>query len=439
MERKMKKFAWNEINMSSALQDVRKRKISINEASRRNKVPKTTLIRRLDGINKIAKEERMLVGSQSDIPPEMEEELCNHILELEARLYGITPYDVRKLAFEIAQMNKLKHRFNVEKKIAGKKWYYSFMKRHPHLSLRQPRATSFNRATGFNKSAVNDFFSKFLNCIDEHDINDPHRIFNVDETGISTVQNKPRSILALKGKQQVGVIASSERGTTSTAVCCFNAAGSYVPPLIIIKRKRGKEELKDGAPPGTIFAFNPESGYINKEIFLMWLKHFVAFAKPTPTKKIILILDGHTTHTKNLEAILFAKENNIIMLSLPAHTSHKLQPLDVSFFKPLKTFYTDEMEKWLRDHPGRTVTTFQISMLFGRAYSRAASIGTAVNGFLKTGIYPCNRNVFSDDEYAIGPEELENIPPKEIMGNKISQPAENTVTTNESRVLLSMY
>lgn len=42
-----------------------------------------------------------------------------------------------------------------------------------------------------------------------------HRIFNVDETGFTTVQSKSSKILALKGKKQVGAITSAERAILS--------------------------------------------------------------------------------------------------------------------------------------------------------------------------------------------------------------------------------
>lgn len=116
-------------------------------------------------------------------------------------------------------------------------------------------------------------------------------------------------------------------------------------------------------------------------------------------------MDGHASHTKNLEAIKYARAKGVVLLSFPAHTTHKLQPLDVSFFKPLSLYYIDETEKWLRHNPGRTVTTFQVSMLFEKAYSRAASVGTAANGFLKTGIYPFNKDVFADYEFISTKEE----------------------------------
>lgn len=129
------------------------------------------------------------------------------------------------------------------------------------------------------------------------------------------------------------------------------------------------------------------------------MQNFVENVKPTEDKKVLLIPDGHTTHTKNLDAINYAKEHNVVLLSLPAHTSNKLQPLDVSFFKPLSCYFIDETEKWLRANPGRCVTAFQISMLFGKAYCRAASVGTAISGFEKSGIWPLNENAFDDYEF----------------------------------------
>ncbi|KYN16480.1 hypothetical protein ALC57_11260, partial [Trachymyrmex cornetzi] len=42
-----------------------------------------------------------------------------------------------------------------------------------------------------------------------------------------------------------------------------------------------------------------------------------------------------------------ARDNGIIMLTLPPHSSHKIQPLDRSIFSPLKTKYAIECDKWM--------------------------------------------------------------------------------------------
>lgn len=48
----------------------------------------------------------------------------------------------------------------------------------------------------------------------------------------------------------------------------------------------------------------------------------------------ILILDGYASHITTA-AISFAIANKIILLCLPPHTTHILQPLDVAIFAPL--------------------------------------------------------------------------------------------------------
>lgn len=76
-----------------------------------------------------------------------------------------------------------------------------------------------------------------------------------------------------------------------------------------------------------------------------------------------------------------------------------LQPLDVSFMRPLSVFYDAEVSGWLRTNPGRVVSVFQIAKLFGNAFIKAATMSTAINGFRKTGIWPCNPNIFTDADF----------------------------------------
>ncbi|KAI0236707.1 hypothetical protein LSAT2_012740 [Lamellibrachia satsuma] len=53
-----------------------------------------------------------------------------------------------------------------------------------------------------------------------------------------------------------------------------------------------------------------------------------------------------------------------IIASRSGRNSHRKQPLHVSFMKPLVTYYTQAVECWLRSHPGRVVSTFQMAELF---------------------------------------------------------------------------
>ncbi|XP_008188284.1 tigger transposable element-derived protein 6-like [Acyrthosiphon pisum] len=229
--------------------------------------------------------------------------------------------------------------------MAGKDWVKGFRKRHPEITLRSPEATSSARAQAFNRPNVMTFFTILQNV---QQINNflPHRVFNVDETGLTTVQSKCSNILALKGRRQVGSLTSAVRGVLSTIVVCMSAGENFIPPMIIFPRVRMKPELQDGAPPETIFHCHP-SGWMQLEIFTEWFQHFINHAKPTAEDPVLLILDGHMTHTRNLQFIDLARINHTTVVCLPPHCSHELQPLDVSFMGPLNTYYVQAIEKFL--------------------------------------------------------------------------------------------
>eukprot|EP00745_Piridium_sociabile_P012380 TRINITY_DN190907_c0_g1_i1.p1 TRINITY_DN190907_c0_g1~~TRINITY_DN190907_c0_g1_i1.p1 ORF type:complete len:178 (-),score=23.43 TRINITY_DN190907_c0_g1_i1:26-559(-) len=127
--------------------------------------------------------------------------------------------------------------------------------------------------------------------------------------------------------------------------------------MVLFKRKRQCRELADGAPTGSLVT-NNESGWMDKDMFMTWIRHFTTHVKPSPDRPVLLIMDGHSSHTRSLAAIDYARENGIVMLSLPPHSTHRLQPLDVSFFKPLQSFYIQEQETWLRTNPGRKNNCF---------------------------------------------------------------------------------
>ena len=328
----------------------------------------------------------------------MEKELVEYLLSLESMMFGLTTNYVRNLAFQLAEKNNLPNSFTKAKRKAGKDWLQGFMHRHKELSLRQPEATSAARAKSFNPQTVNKFFDLFEAVMDKYKF-PPQRIFNCDETGITTVQGKPSKVLAKTGRRQVGGLVSAERGQLVSVEICMNITGTFIPPLFVFPRVRMKAELMNGAPPGSIYACH-KSGWMQLEIFVKWFKHFLKSTGATKENPVLLILDGHSTHTMNMEVIDLARANGVVLLCLPPHCSHKMQPLDVSFMKPLSIYYDQELEKWLRNHPGWVVTTFQVAELFGIGYTKAATAQTAINGFKKTGLFPTNRDIFEPHDFA---------------------------------------
>lgn len=101
--------------------------------------------------------------------------------------YGVTAEQCRNMAFELADKCNIKHQFNTTKRTAGKAWLEGFLKRNPSVTTRKPEALSINRIRGFNKSEVRNFYSNLQQLVDTYHF-PAARIFNMDETGLSTVQ-----------------------------------------------------------------------------------------------------------------------------------------------------------------------------------------------------------------------------------------------------------
>ena len=127
------------------------------------------------------------------------------------------------------------------------------------------------------------------------------------------------------------------------------------------------------------------------------MKHFIQSVNSSKENEHLLLLDGHTSHSKNLDTIKLARENGVYLLSCPPHTTHRMQPLDVSFFKSLKSWYNIEVEIYLRSSNGKTVKVYLVSKLVGKAFVKAATMESAVNGFRKAGLWPPNRHVFDGE------------------------------------------
>lgn len=312
--------------------------------------------------------------------------------------YGLSKKSARELAYKYAVANKKKYPSQWDdNEIAGEEWMRLFLKRHiDKLSLRKPEATSLSRATSFNRTNVDLFFKNLMDAHTSFGPIPPERIYNLDETGLSTVQDPPK-VLSPKGLKQVGATTSAERGTTVTMICTINAIGNHIPPMLIFPRVNFKQFMLQGAPSGSIGIANP-TGWTNENCFLQFLEHLINHTKPSKEEPILLVFDNHESHL-SLAAIERARQVGIVMLTLPPHTSNKMQPLDRTVFGPFKTFYHQALDAWHPNNPGKTFDIYGVAGLVGQVYYRAFSTSNIISGFKATGIFPIDPGVFTDDDF----------------------------------------
>ena len=131
---------------------------------------------------------------------------------------------------------------------AGCDWFTGFHKRHPSLSIRTPEATRIGRATAFNRPTVEIFYDTLASVMDKHEF-EAKDIWNVDETGITTVQ-KPNKIVATTGAKQVGMLVSAERGTLVTVCAAVSAVGQSLILSSCSPELHSTTNSSKGAPVG---------------------------------------------------------------------------------------------------------------------------------------------------------------------------------------------
>lgn len=422
-KRKTDRRHWNENNIIAAIHAVKEEGMSCNRAAETFQIPESTLRRYL---KKQPEDMPIHAGRFRNVfNQEQLHELKAYIIETDRRSFGLTINQCRRLAFDYAEEKGLNHPFNKKTLMAGVDWLRKF-RENCNFTLRTPEATSIGRLMGFNEVQVKKFFD-ILKEVREAYKFEPYNIYNLDESGLSTVPSRQPKVLSPIGTKRVAKIVSAERGKTITVVCAMNAIGSYVPPFIIYPRKRMRPEFLTGGPPGCV-GYAQDTGYMTSEVFLLYLQHFVKHTKPTTEKPILLLLDNHASHV-SLPAINFCREHSVVMLGFPPHTSHRLQPLDVAFFGPLKRYYSDACDNFMVSHPGQVIGEKDVASLLRIAYLKAATSGNAVSGFSATGIEPYNSSIFSESDFA--PAATTN---REIFNTNNEMKSDEFATTNSSPI-----
>ena len=126
----------------------------------------------------------------------------------------------------------------------------------------------------------------------------------------------------------------------TTNLVCGNAAGEILPPFIVYAAQKLNPQWTFGGPHDSQYAVS-DSGWITTDLFIKWFKWFVAHTSNV-SKPMLLIMDNHPCHI-SIEVIEMAKQNQILLLLLPPHCTHTLQPLDTVTFRYLNGIYLSEL------------------------------------------------------------------------------------------------
>jgi hypothetical protein len=104
--------------------------------------------------------------------------------------------------------------------------------------LHKPKVRLF-WATAFNKTNAMEFFDNYEHAFKSLKFT-ADRVYNIDETGESTVVQSPNIV------DQIGTKHFGARGTMITVCMIINSVGNTVPPVFIFPRARLHDSLMLG-------------------------------------------------------------------------------------------------------------------------------------------------------------------------------------------------
>ena len=386
--------AWSEESMANAIAEYTAAKqegkeCGLRRIARAYGIPRSTLERRVNG--KVAGNKHAS-GRHTAFTQEEESELCDLLTSMARRGFPLREREVRTLATDYATKNELPIFSKSKSQHAGYFWLQGFLKRHPELKVKRAEGLSAARAQAVNEAKILNWFEELERMLKNANVlNMPAFLWNLDESGLQDVFQSKRAI-GESGKQLYQVQAG-DKGDTTTIVPVFNALGTVATLMVIFKGARLKPEFCVGSPSNTILKCSSD-GWINKELFYELGVSFVRYLKSqnyAPQQKHVLLLDGHGSHVYNVDFLKMMAANNVEVFCFPPHTSHILQPADVSLFKSLKSNWTAEGLKFTRETGGKKVGRQHFFQVFTPAWERSSSTENIQAGFRKTGIFPFNQ------------------------------------------------
>ena len=301
----------------------------------------------------------------------------------------------------------------------GKEWVSRFLQRHPHLKADYSRRIDASRIKESSPEIIKKWLATVVEILREHNIN-PEDVYNMDETGFAIGSFQAGRVI-IDSRIRSQFQAQPGRQEWVTVIECICGDGSVIAPMVIFKGKNLSSEWIIPADIRDVWHFScSPNGWTSNIHGIAWLKKVF---EPATREKAnggyrVLILDGHGSHVTG-EFIAHCMRNKIILLRLPPHTSHLLQPLDVGLFGPLKKALSATLDPLIRTQVARLHKSEWLQA-FVIARQSAFKMENVLGGWRGAGLFPYNpkkvlRHLEPEPMDLISASESPNTPPNSTL------------------------
>lgn len=340
-------------------------------------VSRNTILRRLRG----TPAQQGSVAATRLLTPNEEEALVQWILSMDRR--GMPPHQAI-----VKQMAALFLAERAPTQPIGSSWVTRFVNRHDTIKSKYNRKYDYQRAKCEDPELIQAWFQRVQQTIAEYGIL-KEDTYNFDETGFQMGVITTAKVVT--GSDRAGRPRTIQPGNREwvTVIETIGACGSLIPPLVIFEAVMHQKAWYNLIPHNWSIGVS-ENGWTTNEIGMYWLEH--VFQKYTKDRTIgryrLLILDGHGSHVTP-EFDQYCLNHSIIVLCMPPHSSHLLQPLDVGCFAVLKRSYGSLVEQKMGLGVNH-IDKLEFLPLYQQARAQALSESNIKSSFRATGLMPLN-------------------------------------------------
>jgi Tc5 transposase DNA-binding domain/DDE superfamily endonuclease len=323
-------------------------------------------------------------GHNKALGKAQEAAICQYIDLLEAMGLPIREKTLPQTANDILRRHHEQSGAEGPPRQVSKMWAVRFLRRHPDYKKRAMKPLSQLRKRAHDPEGIEKWFDGLRRVREERGILDED-IHNMDETGFRIGCGRAHMVITRSGNQKQ-YLQDPDNRDYLTLIESISAAGISHAPMVILKSATIIERWVADSLPGNYILANSESGYTNDKLNLQWLYHFERTTRNST--------HGGWRHFQP-SFVLYAEEHNIILYSLPPHTSHLLQPLDVVCFQPYKHYHAEVIDNAVRTGDTRFSKIEFLHALHG-IRTQTFKSSTIFSAFRKCGIVPYDSSMVTD-------------------------------------------
>jgi hypothetical protein len=287
-------------------------------------------------------------GPNKWLNPEQEAALWLYIRRCDEIGYSAMPFMVYNAATCILEESRVDPTIPIRP--LGHDWVLRFLAANPDIEKCIQKPKDKKRIDVQKREQIEKIFQKIKKVRDEKGIL-PSDCWNFDETGFRIGCGGKQIVLTLGAREKPKkdrkslIITSETNRNYLTSIEAISTAGDVIPPMLILKVTQHLFQWYTHTEIlGDYLLGVSDTGYSNDELALDWIQHFDNYSCQYQRGTWrLLLFDGFGSHLTK-QFVEYCDSRNIIPFSLPSHTSHLLQLLDVTVFQLFKHWHKRMVE-----------------------------------------------------------------------------------------------